>query len=202
PRQRLLLATYSRLAREASSRALEATRKPELAAAVGTVLALAVSRLADISNAHCQWSNTSTQVVHLFGRQAISMTWDFAEAAPFTPRVAGNLLTTLGSMCEVLAREAHMQGDATIAQHSATQHALPDDSAQVLFTDPPYYDAVPYATLADFFYVWLRRAVPEELRGLFSDALIDKTDECVVDEAKGKDRAYFEKTMAAALAEA
>lgn len=202
PRQRLLLATYSRLAREAYDKALESTSNTEFAAAVGTILALAVSRLADISNAHCQWSNTSTQVVHLFGRQAISMTWDFAEAAPFTPRVAGNLLTTLGSMCEVLAREARKQGDATVARHSATRHPLPDDSAQVLFTDPPYYDAVPYATLADFFYVWLRRAVPPDLRSLFSDVLIDKTDECVVDEAKGKDRAYFEKTMAAALAEA
>lgn len=202
PRQRLLLATYARLAREASNNALESTRNAEFASAVGTILALAVSRLADISNAHCQWSNTSTQVVHLFGRQAISMTWDFAEAAPFTPRVAGNLLTTLGSMCEVLAREARLQGDANVERHSATRHALPDDSAQVLFTDPPYYDAVPYATLADFFYVWLRRAVPAGLQSLFSDTLIDKTDECVVDEAKGKDRAYFEKTMAAALAEA
>ena len=202
PRQRLLLATYSRLVREASSKVLESTRDSEFANAVGTILALAVSRLADISNAHCQWSNTSTQVVHLFGRQAISMTWDFAEAAPFTPKVAGNLLTTLGSMCEVLERETRSTGDATVARHSATNHALPNDSAQALFTDPPYYDAVPYATLADFFYVWLRRAVPSGLRELFSDALIDKTDECVVDEAKGKDRAYFEKTMAVALAEA
>ncbi len=202
PRQRLLLTTYCRLAREASAKVLESTKNAELATAVGSILALAVSRLADISNAHCQWSNTATQVVHLFGRQAISMTWDFAEAAPFTPRVAGNLLTTLGSMCEVLAREAHKQGEATVARHSATRHALPDDTAQVLFTDPPYYDAVPYATLADFFYVWLRRAVPEGLRGLFSESLIDKTDECVVDEAKEKDRAYFEKTMTAALGEA
>lgn len=202
PRQRLLMATYCRLAREVPSRVLESTRDSGLANAVGTILALAVSRLADISNAHCQWSNTSTQVVHLFGRQAISMTWDFAEAAPFTARVAGNLLTTLGSMCEVLRREAQIRGDATVARHSATRHVLPDDSAQVLFTDPPYYDAVPYATLADFFYVWLRRAVPTGFGGLFSDALIDKTDECVLDEAKEKDRAYFERTMTAALAEA
>jgi len=202
PRQRLLMATYCNLAREAAERVMKQTGERSLADAVGSVLALAVSRLADISNAHCQWSSTATQVAHLFGRQAISMTWDFAEAAPFTPRVAGNLLTTLGSMCEVLEREARLAGEATVARHSATAHPLPDDMAQVLFTDPPYYDAVPYATLADFFYVWLRRAVPDSLRDIFATPLIDKTDECVVDEAKGKDQKYFETTMAAALAEA
>lgn len=202
PRQRLLMATYCKLAREASERVLKQTHDKSLADAVGVILALAVSRLADISNAHCQWSSTATQVAHLFGRQAISMTWDFAEAAPFTPRVAGNLLTTLGSMCEVLEREAHLSGDATVAQHSATRHPLPDDMAQVLFTDPPYYDAVPYATLADFFYVWLRRAVPDSLKEIFAAPLIDKTDECVVDDAKGKDQKYFEASMTAALTEA
>lgn len=202
PRQRLLMATYCKLVRESSERLLKETGDRSLADAVAVILALAVSRLADISNAHCQWSSTATQVAHLFGRQAISMTWDFAEAAPFTPRVAGNLLTTLGSMCEVLEREVHLSGDATVAQHSATRHPLPDDMAQVLFTDPPYYDAVPYATLADFFYVWLRRAVPDSLKDMFSSPLIDKTDECVVDEAKGKDRTYFETTMTASLAEA
>lgn len=202
PRQRLLLATYARLAREASRRALESANDPEFALAVGTILALAVSRLADISNAHCRWSSTSTQAIGMFSRQAISMSWDFAEASPFTPRVAGNLLTTLGSMCEVLAREASVHGEAIAVQHSATRHTLPDDSAHMLFSDPPYYDAVPYATLADFFYVWLRRAVPVGLGDLFAKTLIDKTDECVVDEAKGKDKGYFETTMAAALAEA
>jgi adenine-specific DNA methylase len=56
PRQRLLLTTYCRLAREASAKVLESTKNAELATAVGSILALAVSRLADISNAHCQWS--------------------------------------------------------------------------------------------------------------------------------------------------
>ena len=32
----------------------------------------------------------------------------------------------------------------------------------VWFTDPPYYDAVPYADLSDFFYVWLKRALPDD----------------------------------------
>jgi len=200
PRQQVLLGTYCKLAREVGRR-LE-LEKSALAEPVAAILALAVSRLADISNAHCRWSSTTTQVLALFGRQAISMSWDFAEAAPFTSRVAGNFLTTLGSMCEFLSREAGMRGEATVGLHSATHHPLPDDSAQLLFTDPPYYDAVPYATLADFFYVWLRRAVPPVIASSFTSPLIDKTDECVMDEAKGKDRAFFERTMTVALTEA
>ena len=43
---------------------------------------------------------------------------------------------------------------------SATHTLLPDDAASALVTDPPYYDAVPYADLSDFFYVWLQRSLP------------------------------------------
>jgi putative DNA methylase len=129
------------------------------------------------------------------------MTWDFAEAHPFSQGAAGNFMTTLSTILEVLERPADFPGSATVQRHSATAHALPDDSADVLFTDPPYYDAVPYATLADFFYVWLKRAVPERYAAMFSDELIPKDAECVVDEAKNKDHVFFEHTMTDALAE-
>jgi adenine-specific DNA methylase len=31
------------------------------------------------------------------------------------------------------------------------------DPYDAIITDPPYYDAIPYSDLMDFFYVWLRR---------------------------------------------
>jgi len=67
-------------------------------------------------------------------------------------------------------------------------------------TDPPYYDAIPYADLSDFFYVWMRRA----LCGadvLPNEPLTPKQDECIVDEVKGQDAAYFEQRMTQALRE-
>jgi putative DNA methylase len=60
---------------------------------------------------------------------------------------------------------------------------------------------VPYADLSDFFYVWLKRTLPDGLLLSFSDPLTPKADECIVDEVKGKDKAYFEKTMGQAMAE-
>jgi putative DNA methylase len=84
----------------------------------------------------------------------------------------------------------------------ATQSALPSDSAHAIVTDPLYYDAVPYAKLANFFYVWQRRALIDLHPELFFSIQIDGANECVVDEARGQDRAYFENKMMEALAEA
>src|SRR5690606_23182562 len=86
---------------------------------------------------------------------------------------------------------------------SATRHPLPDESAHLWFTDPPYYDAVPYADLSDFFFVWLRRGLRhEQLHDpyLLSNPLTPKIQEAVQDETKWdngrvKDRAWFEETM-------
>jgi hypothetical protein len=92
----------------------------------------------------------------------------------------------------------------------ATEHPLPDQTARVWFTDPPYYDAVPYADLSDFFLVWLKRALPGHslLRDPFDPAnpLTPKTREAVQDETKRDDgrpkgREWFEEAMARAFAE-
>ena len=87
---------------------------------------------------------------------------------------------------------------------------LPDQSASVWFTDPPYYDAVPYADLSDFFLVWLKRTLPDHplLQDPFDpdNPLSPKAREAVQDETKQqdgrpKDRRWFEETMAKAFAE-
>jgi putative DNA methylase len=62
-------------------------------------------------------------------------------------------------MCKVLAEWTGHWHAGLVEQRNALESSLPNDSAQVFVTDPPYYDAVPYADLSDFFYVWLRRMV-------------------------------------------
>ena len=157
-RQALALATMVKLSKEARRRL--PSEDAGLAAAVATVLGLAVSRFADICNALCRWETSKTQVRDLFGRQAIGMLWDFAEPNIFAD-AAGNFSVTLGTMVEVLENQAVGFHEGHVQQASATDHPLPGDSADALVTDPPYYDAVPYAHLSDFFFVWLRRALSE-----------------------------------------
>ena len=87
---------------------------------------------------------------------------------------------------------------------------LPEQSADVLFTDPPYYDAIPYADLSDFFLVWLKRTLPDNrfLRDPFDDdnPLSPKSQECVWNQSYSvngtpKDGRFFEQCVSAAFAD-
>ena len=173
------------------------------------LLALSVSRFADIANCLCQWENTKHQVRHLFTRQAIPMLWDFAEAS-FVGGQAGDHSTTLGTMVRVVDWLSGVLERGQVQAADATSHPLPDEAAGVWFTDPPYYDAIPYSDLSDFFVVWLKRTLPGQslLRDPFDpeNPLSPKMAEAVQDETKRvdgrpKDRAWFEETMARAFAE-
>ena len=176
---------------------------------VRLLLALSVSRFADIANCLCQWENTKHQVRHLFSRQAIPLVWDFGEASFFGGQ-AGDYSTTLGTMVRVAERFSGSLAQGQVQPADATQHPLPDETVGVWFTDPPYYDSIPYSDLSDFFLVWLKRALPGH--PLLCDPsdpdnpLSPKAREAVQDETKKcngrvKDREFFEDTMGDAFAE-
>lgn len=175
------------------------------------VLALSISRYADIFNALCQWENTKHQVRHLFTRQAIPMLWDFAEAGALGEQ-AGDHSTTLATMLKVVDQlELAIASPGQVHSVDATQHPLSDESASVWFSDPPYYFAVPYADLSDFFFVWLKRALPgHSLLRDSSDSrnpLTPKDHELCemahwdASRYASKDQQFFEDGMAAAFAE-
>ena len=138
------------------------------------------------------------------------MAWDFGES-----NILSDSSGSIGKTLENISRNVEatvIDGVQTgvLQQADATAHPLPDQSASVWFTDPPYYDAVPYSDLSDFFLVWIKRALPDHplMRDPFDpdNPLSPKTAEAVQDETKQvdghpKDREWFEKTMADAFAE-
>src|SRR5271157_303100 len=94
----------------------------------------------------------------------------------------------------------------TAIQASALNHPLPTDAAEATITDPPYYAAIPYADLSDFFYGWLRRTLGAVHKDLFTTELTPKEDECVSLSHRAamyrhKDGAWFEARMAQACSE-
>jgi len=195
-RQALALTTLGRLVREA-----RIACQPDLALAVRTNLALAVDRLADFNASLCVLNSVGGRgVVHVFGRQALPIVWDFMETNPFNTEAA-NWQTCFDVVDEVIAFEKHYTNSGHVEKADATNHPLPDDSAIAFITDPPYYDAVPYADLSDFFYVWLRRNLPTEYPDLLANPTTAKEDECIVDVVRGKDRQCFERKMGKAMAE-
>jgi len=199
PRQAVALTTLARLVREAGDR-MRTGGDPGLAVAVQTCLALSLDKQTDLGSALTRWKQDAECPVNLFGRQAIPMVWDFAESAP--------LSTSSGSWQSMYERTSYSIEQSYYFQPwtgsnqlaNAALHPLPDDSGNFFFTDPPYYDAVPYSDLSDFFIVWLKRTMGNQLK-LFESNLAPKDEECIVDEVKGKDKAYFESSMAKAMAE-
>ncbi len=175
-------------------------------------LALVFSGVVDRNVALATWRPQADQekVEHLFARQALPMAWDFAEAVPLTEST-GSLSDRINILVKTVSAMANVESAAAQTQSAdATDHPLPDQSAAVWFTDPPYYDAIPYSDLSDFFLVWLKRSLPSHplLRDPFDAAnpLSPKDREAVQDETKRqdgnpKDRQWFEATMARAFAD-
>jgi putative DNA methylase len=128
-----------------------------LAAAVSTVLGLALSNLLQYNCSMSTW--LSDGMISVFIQSSsIPMRADYAEANPLMQRLVGGLSYQLDRTNEVL-RDFATVFDAvgTTAHASATEQILSDNSVAALVTDPPYYFAIPYAELSDFFYVWIKR---------------------------------------------
>jgi hypothetical protein len=196
-RQLLALSTYTRLAREYVSR----IRDKEFATACSACLGLIIDRLADLNAALCVWQLNTPNTAHVFGRWALQLTWDYGEVNPLAG-AGGSPESAIGRMARCIADLASAKmHPGHIERSSADKHPLPDDAAAAFITDPPYYDAVPYSDLLDFFYVWLKRSLNDEFADLTKSEVGPKDDECIVDEVKGKDKAYYEATMQRAMAE-
>jgi len=121
----------------------------------------ALSKLADLSNSLCMWEPIAECPRHLFGRQAIPMSWDFAEGVPIGESSGSFSVCVENTATGVIAASLPKNDNAaTVQVADATVAQLPAESADVWFTDPPYYFAVPYADLSDFFFVWLKCAMP------------------------------------------
>ncbi|MGA2450257.1 MAG: DUF1156 domain-containing protein [Polyangiaceae bacterium] len=210
PRQLLALTTLARFCRKAASDDGGEARPlpPDLAAAVRVCLALSLSKAADLGNSCTRWKADAECPVNLFARQAIPIVWDFAETATLSES-SGSWRSMYERTASSLAAAVYgASGTATVEMGSATAHHLPDDSVNAFITDPPYYDAVPYSDLSDFFYVWLRRVLADEHSELFSESTTPKDEEAIWNPSRihaptgrVKDKAFYESQMTAALRE-
>ncbi|HEU0000560.1 MAG TPA: DUF1156 domain-containing protein [Ktedonobacteraceae bacterium] len=192
-RQLVALTTFSNLVMEAREHVLTDAREAGLpddgiplndsgigatayADMVATYLGIAVDRLADRNSSICSWDVTRDSTRNTFARQAIPMVWDFAEANPLSDST-GNFQGTIDWVAEVIELSpAQTKG---IAQQRDAATAINGVVQPMISTDPPYYDNIGYADLADFFYVWLRRSLGTLYPDLFRTMLVPKAQELV-----------------------
>lgn len=146
--------------------------------AIATYLAFALSKSVDGSSTICRWMVQRDSLFSTFGRQALPMTWDFAEVnllADCTRSFSESVAWTAESVEGLAVGGTPPLGVAI--QADAARQDLSED--RVVSTDPPYFDNISYADLSDFFYVWLRRTLKPVYPDLFSTVAVPKSDELV-----------------------
>jgi len=176
------------------------------------LLALAISKLAERNNALCNWMLDVECPGHLFTQQVLPPSWEFAEAVPLGDSSGSFDLVIKHTVSSALAciLGNSQRGDVHLCD--ARELGLPDESCKVFFTDPPYYDSIPYSDLSDFFFIWLKRTLPKTHPILCDpfdtrNVLTPKVQELVQDEAKTvngrpKDKLFWQKGMTKTFIEA
>ena len=142
-------------------------------------LAPSISRLADRGCSLATWQNDPEKIRNTFARFALPMVWDFAESCPVADTTGGFIQAVewVARVVEHTEAAALAAPAPSVAQRSAT--APQAGRFDLVCTDPPYYDAIPYSDLMDFFHVWLRRTLlglSPEIDAVFSEPLGPKWD--------------------------
>lgn len=217
PRQLVALTTFSDLVGEARSRiekdavaaglvddgiglADGGTGARAYAEAVSVYLAFALDKGANYWSSLCSWHGGRDTVTSTFGRQALPMVWDFAEANPLSES-SGNFLAGIDQAERHLltAPVITTSGNATQAD-AATQRL---SVKKLVSTDPPYYDNIGYADLSDYFYVWLRRSLGPVFAQIFATLAVPKAEELVATPyrhgSREKAEAFFLEGMTEAM---
>jgi adenine-specific DNA methylase len=174
-----------------------------------SLVAFSLSKESDFNSSLSRWANHMEKSVATFGRQALPILWDWGEVVPVSNATGAFEVAVnwIAAACAKINFSTDLSAQVQLAD--ACTSFLPDSTARLWFTDPPYYDAVPYADLSDFFFVWLKRVLSGDslLCDLFDskNPLTPKTQEIVQDEVKRvdgrpKDRAFFEEMMSKAFA--
>lgn len=217
PRQLVALTTFSDLVQHAIEKAKQdaitagivddgigldagGTGATAYAQAVGVYLGFGLEKAVDYNSTICSWINGGETMRNTYGRQAIPMVWDFAEA---------NILAEgTGSYFSGLAQGIRVVNDALPAKSAgyAVQHDAQTQTIslnKVVSTDPPYYDNIGYADLSDFFYVWLRKSLRPIFPNLFVTLAVPKAEELIATPyrhgSKDKAEAFFLDGMTAAM---
>ena len=211
PRQLLALMTFVKWTRAVGLEMEKFKYSPEWIEAVSAYLSLLVNKVADYNCTCATWQSASEGVGHLFVAARIPITWDYVET-----NMVGESVSSYQShrtmQSRVLSRLFHWPhiGDplplVTCGDVLKTRFPV---NVDLIVTDPPYYDAIPYADTSDFFFLWNKRNrfIPETLDSQTSDSVVPKQEELIQHAARfggvvDKAKAYYTLGMTRAFGKA
>ncbi|WP_171046719.1 DUF1156 domain-containing protein [Pseudarthrobacter sp. NamE5] len=195
PRQLLALAAFADRVAELHSELIESGVAEDRAKAIVSLLGLGVGKLAHGSSTQSRWKFDSrsgtAKAISAFARNDLRLTWDFAEVNPLSDG-AMSWLQSLDTLLDALPYAPHGSGKIRKADARVTAPG----SLALIATDPPYFDAIDYADLSDYFYMWHRRALRSVHPDLYATVATPKASELISSLSRhGYDkeaaRAYF-----------
>ena len=196
-RQLTALTTFSDLLSESRNQMTKDGATETYADTICTYLGLSIGRTAETGCKAAWWENSGTKIAPAFTRQALQMTWVFAEANPFSTSTQNWMAQVewIAKVIENLPGSANgsevYQADAATTVHSTDK--------PVIVTDPPYYDNIAYADLSDFFYVWLRPLLRDIYPELFAGMMTPRDEEIVAAPRFENPAQHFENLLGKAL---
>jgi len=176
------------------------TEEPEYTKAIETYLAIWVDRIVQKGVSFLVWDTGYEKISNLFGRQALAMVFDYVESNPFCGST-GSALNQLDWILRYIEGESHIQFPAVLLNSSSGEKGqFLAKEIDVVVTDPPYYDAIAYADLSDFFYVWLKKTLGHLYPLIFATPLSPKSEECTAlkyyhDNSLEKAKYHFEHKL-------
>lgn len=188
----------------------------ERADAVLSILALMQAKAINFNAILSSWDTSRDKMRSVFDSHNLAFKWTFAEFEGARELYPWCLEQAIDAYTEIadLMRPAD-SGPLTTAtpwsvpglvsvtcRSGADLPAISDRSVTLVCIDPPYYDNVMYAELADFFYVWEKRTIGLIHPELFKSELTDKKSEAVANPARFTDAGKRKKELANADYEA
>lgn len=175
PRQLLALATFADEVSSLYETLISDGVSEDHAAGIVTILGLAVGQMARFGSTLNQWrlrASAHAKAEAAFARADMQLMWDFAETY-YRSGSVGDWLDVCDSV--IRAFPYIPSGNGTVARVDARATSMP--SPGLVATDPPYFDAIGYADLSDYFYMWHRLALRRVHPDLYTTVATPKSGE-------------------------
>ena len=198
PRQKFSRWVIHEVIEDAIKEAGKQVKDKDLLNALAACLYTAYSDNAQYHTSLCVWLSEGVTSIFIQG-SGVPMRADFVEGNPLSPNCEGlgYSARSVRNAIRHLASVRYQPSSPLLA--NALDSIMPDESMDVIFTDPPYANQIPYAHLSDFFYGWLRLGMQSRMPQAFTAPETEKTRELTENRAVKDgglhDRQWYERHM-------
>jgi putative DNA methylase len=127
------------------------------AKAIATYLGFMLCKHVDRNCIGTRWDTTRETVANTLSFRSPRFCYNFAETNPFE-KTSGSLHSMLEDIVNAARFASTNETPVSVVLGSALHLAkLFTDGFDIVLTDPPYLNDVPYGEISEFFYVWLVR---------------------------------------------